>query len=95
MSKKETTFEDKPSKEAPSFPSSKLVQRPLLFLAICPKMDGGSVKWGCGDVWGAPMEEKPPWELGSSLLCEEDEENGRERELGGGEREGECRFSVN
>ena len=66
-----------------------MVKRPLLFLANCPKMDGGSVKWGCGDVWGAPMEEKPPWELGSSLFSEECEENGREREWGGRERERE------
>ena len=34
------------------------------------------------------MEEKPPWELGSSLVGEECEENGREREWGGREREG-------
>ena len=58
-------------------------------------MDGGSVKWGCGYVWGAPMEEKPPWELGSSLFGEECEENGRERELGGGERERGWGFCVN
>ena len=57
------------------------------FLANCPKMDGGGVKMVvevCGEL---PWRKNLHGSLDLSLFGEESEEDGREREWGGRERE--------